>query len=255
MKPKLLLVDGLNLIRRLHAAVPGESSEDLKRRCLGAMEKALRQHKPTHAILVWDGGHDHSWRRQLYPQYKAHRKPMPEDLAQALPLLDDAFAGIGVRSVRQQDLEADDLVATIARKVASAGGEVVILSTDKGFGQLIGPGIAQWDHFEGQWIDAERLAEKVGVPQSRLLDYWALAGDSGNGIPGVPGIGKKTAMELVGRFPTLKALFAEGAVEGKLGERLHAHQEEARLSYRLVQLKQDLELNLNLSQFRVGSHS
>ncbi|MBW3165020.1 flap endonuclease Xni [Ferrimonas balearica] len=253
MKPKLLLVDGLNLVRRIHAAVPNEDAEDLKRRCLGAMDKALRQHKPSHAILVWDGGHDNSWRRQLYPEYKAHRKPMPEDLARALPLLDTGFASLGVRSVRQQDLEADDLIATIASKVSAAGGEVVILSTDKGFGQLLGRGIAQWDHFDGHWIDAELLQQKVGVPQSRLLDYWALAGDSGNGIPGIPGIGKKTALELVSQFDSLKALFAADAVPGKLGERLQAHQDEARLSYRLVQLRRDLELKLNLSQFRVGS--
>ncbi|MBY6186234.1 flap endonuclease Xni [Marinobacter hydrocarbonoclasticus] len=255
MKAKLLLVDGLNLVRRLHAAVPGEATEDLKRRCLGAMEKALRQHKPSHAILVWDGGHDNSWRRQLYPEYKAHRKPMPEDLARALPTLDSAFADLGVRSVKVKDLEADDLIATIATKVAGAGGEVVILSTDKGFGQLLKPGIGQWDHFDGRWIDADLLAEKVGVPQPRLLDFWALAGDSGNGIPGVPGVGKKTAQELIERFPDLKALFVPDAVEGKLGERLQSHQQDARLSYRLVQLKQDLQLQLNLNQFRLGSAS
>ncbi|MBY5992761.1 flap endonuclease Xni [Ferrimonas balearica] len=254
MKPKLLLIDGLNLVRRLHAAVPGEAAEDLKRRCLGALDKALRQHKPSHAILVWDGGHERSWRRALYPEYKAHRKPMPEDLAKALPLLDDGFAQQGVRSVKQADLEADDLIATLASKVADAGGEVVILSTDKGFGQLLGAGIGQWDHFEGHWIDAELLAAKLGVPQPRLLDYWALAGDSGNGIPGVPGVGKKTAQDLVARFDSLKAMFAEDAVEGKLGERLRSHQDEARLSYRLVRLKKDIQLQLNLSQFRLGRH-
>ncbi len=254
MTQKLLLIDALNLIRRIHATVP-DNPDALLERCEAGVSKALRQHRPSHAILVWDGGHQNSWRKGLYPDYKVHRKPMPSDLAAQLPTLKARLQALGVGSVQQADLEADDLIATIAVKVARHGGQVVILSTDQGFGQLLQPGIQQWDHFEGHPIDAEHLRRKLGVAPPQLLEFWALAGDSGNGIPGVPGIGKKTAQRLLAEHGNLAAIFAEGAVAGKLGEKLAQHKDQARLSYALVRLRQDLALKLNLSQFRLKEHA
>ncbi|GAA5185959.1 flap endonuclease Xni [Ferrimonas gelatinilytica] len=250
MTVHLLLIDALNLIRRIHATAQ-DNPEALQERCLAAVNKALRQHRPSHAILVWDGGHQNSWRKELYPDYKAHRKPMPEDLAAQLPTLKQQLNALGVGSVELPDIEADDLIATIAVKVVNHDGQVLILSTDQGFGQLLRPGIRQWDHFEGHPIDADRLQQKLGVRPEQLLEFWALAGDSGNGIPGVPGIGKKTAQTLLAEHGSLANIFSEGAVVGKLGERLANHKAQARLSYALVRLRQDLTLNLNLAQFRL----
>ncbi|QIZ77039.1 flap endonuclease Xni [Ferrimonas lipolytica] len=251
MSVSLLLIDALNLIRRIHAAVPTEDQNALFDRCQGALTKALRLHKPSHAILVWDGGHQHSWRREIYPEYKAQRKPMPEDLAKVLPQLRQALEQQGVGSVKQQQFEADDIIATIADKVANYGGKVLVLSTDKGFAQLHSSAISQWDHFSGEPIDSKFIEAKVGVTQAQLLDFWALAGDSGNGIPGVPGIGKKTAIQLLNNYPNIKAIYAAEPQPGKLGERLLAHKADARLSYQLVRLRRDIELNINLSQYRL----
>ncbi|GAA4901184.1 flap endonuclease Xni [Ferrimonas pelagia] len=250
MTVQLLLIDALNLIRRIHATIP-DNQTALIERCDSAIKKALRQHGPSHAMLVWDGGHQHSWRRELYPQYKAQRKPMPDDLAANLPALQQHLEQMGLGSVRQDNIEADDLIATIAVKVVEHGGHVVILSTDKGFGQLHRVGLTQWDHFEGEALDLPKLEQKVGVPQHQLLDFWALAGDSGNGIPGVPGIGKKTAQKLLQQHQNLSQIFTPGTVEGKLGDTLHQHRYQARLSYALVRLRQDLILNLSLNQFRL----
>ncbi|SHH35709.1 flap endonuclease Xni [Ferrimonas marina] len=250
MTLRLLLVDALNLVRRIHAAVPEGDGDALCLRCQQALRKALNLHQPSHAILVWDGGHEQSWRRRLYPDYKAQRKPMPEDLAQLLPRLRAEMEATGIRSVQQADVEADDLIGTIAHKVAQHGGQVMILSTDKGFGQLHCDAIGQWDHFAGSAIDADSLQSRVGVAPAQLLDFWALAGDSGNGIPGVPGIGKKTAQKLLSEYGSLAQLFAGPLPEGKLGEKLAHHQQQARMSYALVRLRRDLQLGLDLKQFR-----
>ncbi|WP_028116830.1 flap endonuclease Xni [Ferrimonas senticii] len=252
MTIKLLLIDALNLIRRIHAAVPENDSQALFERCQQALTKALNFHQPSHAILVWDGGHQHSWRKALYPDYKAHRKPMPADLAAQLPSLREALEKHGVHSVLEADVEADDIIATIADKIAQHQGQVLILSTDKGFGQLHSAQIQQWDHFQGEAIDAALIEHKIGVPCQQLLDFWALAGDSGNGIPGVPGIGKKTAQQLLSEQPNLAAIYQQ-LPEGKLGQKLTQHHEVARLSYQLVRLRRDIPLNLNLNQFRIRS--
>ncbi|WP_298439888.1 flap endonuclease Xni [uncultured Ferrimonas sp.] len=255
MSTSLLLIDALNLIRRIHAAVPAGDANALFERCQQALTKARRQHQPSHAMLIWDGGHQHSWRRDIYPDYKSQRKPMPQDLADNLSQLRQALEQQGVQSVQQDNIEADDIIATVASKVASRGGHVLILSTDKGFGQLHSSHISQWDHFSGHAIDAELLQQKVGVPQSQLLDFWALAGDSGNGIPGVPGIGKKTAQQLLQQQPSLAAIYANDLPEGKLGQKLAEHKANARLSYQLVRLRRNIELNINLSQFRLNKEA
>lgn len=251
MSAHCLLIDAMNLIRRIHAAVPDNDVDALFERCQQALTKALRLHQPTHAILVWDGGHQHSWRKQIYADYKAQRKPMPEDLAKVLPQLRQRIAQQGIQSVQIENVEADDIIATIARKVAARGGQVLILSTDKGFGQLHSNHIHQWDHFNGHAIDADYLAQKVGVAPTQLLDYWALAGDSNNGIPGVPGIGKKTALQLLSDHQSISAIYQAEQTDDKLRQRLDKHKDAARLSYQLAKLRNDIELNINLNQFRV----
>ncbi|MFI3245806.1 MAG: flap endonuclease Xni [Ferrimonas sp.] len=247
---KLLLIDALNLIRRIHATLPSDDNEALLNRCQQALRKAQLAHQPSHAILVWDGEPQQSWRRQLYPEYKAHRKPMPAHLAAQLGNIAELFAQHGVYSIKQAQFEADDLIATLATKTAQHGGQALILSTDRGFCQLHSNAITQWDHFQNAAINAQQVAQKLAINTDQLLDYWALAGDTNNGIPGVPGIGAKSAAELLSRYSHLNQLFAE-LPQTKQGMRLAEHKALARLSYQLVKLKCNLELNLNLNQFRI----
>ena len=250
----LLLVDALNLIRRVYAAQPGEDGPE---RADGArissaqsLRRALRQCAPTHAACVFDGG-GQSWRHALDPGYKEGHAPMPEALAEALDGYRATFRELGVASLAFPGLEADDVIATIAVNAASAGALVIVLSTDKIFGELLPAGVRVRDHFRGRELDHDAVRAKFGVRPDQLADYLALAGDRGNNIPGVPGIGPKTAAALLGRFATLEeTLRSVDAIEGRPGKLLRQHAEAARLSRRLVGLRTDLELGVNLNELR-----
>lgn len=249
-----MLVDALNLIRRVYAAQPGpDGSERADGACTASvqsLERALRECSPTHAACVFDG-EGNSWRHDLYPNYKAGHAPMPAALGDALGTYRDAFRRAGVASLGLPRLEADDVIATAASKAGAAGIATVILSTDRGFLQLLPAGIRLRDHFRRIDLDASYVAKKFGVRPEQLADLHALAGDRGNGIPGVPGVGAKTAAQLLGRFETLeRTLEAAGDIDGKLGERLREHAEDARLYRKLVGLKTDLDLGTNLGELR-----
>lgn len=251
---RLLLVDALNLIRRVYAAQPGEDGvervEGARASSVQSLERAVREAAPTHAACVFDG-EGKSWRHDLFPGYKEGHEPMPEALAEGLEGFRGAFRAIGVASLSMPRLEADDVIATMATKAARAGAWVTILATDKGYFQLLDQGVRVRDHFRRADRDADYVFEKFGVRPDQLADYLALAGDRGNAIAGVPGIGPKSAAGLLGRFGTLeRALESAGEIKGKLGERLGEHAEEARLCRRLVGLRTDLELGTNLSELR-----
>ncbi|CAD6366291.1 flap endonuclease Xni [Shewanella profunda] len=250
---KFLIIDGLNLVRRIYAAIPDENDmESLKERVTLACTKLLRVHHPSHIAIVWDGD-EISWRKQLYPDYKKGRKPMPEPLAQGLRALQEHLATLNIASIYAA-AEADDVIATLAVKTAKAQGEAIIVSTDKGFSQLNHPRITQWDHFNQQYLDIAALEQKLGVDRSQFLDLMALAGDSGNKIPGIAGIGPKSAAELLKTFRTLSTLFSSLPNLGaKQAKKLAEGKEMARLSYKLAQLQTDLPLNINLKDFRANS--
>ncbi len=256
----LLLVDALNLIRRVYAAQPGEDgperAEGARASTVQSLQRGLRESAPTHAVCVFDGvfdGEGRSWRHELYPSYKAGHTAMPAALASALDGYRKAFQDIGVSSLTLPRLEADDVIATAASKAVAADTSAIILSTDKGFLQLLPKGVRVRDHFRRVDFDAQYVIDKFGVRPDQLGDFLALAGDRGNGIPGVPGIGAKSAAALLGRFETLESILkSTGDVEGKIGERLRDNADAALLYRTLVGLKTDLELGTNLSDLRRG---
>ncbi len=250
---KFLIIDGLNLVRRIYAAIADETDmESLKERVSLACTKLLRGHQPTHVAIVWDGD-EISWRKQLYPDYKKGRKPMPESLSEGLLALQTHLTTLGIGSIYAA-AEADDVIATLAIKTANAGGDAIIVSTDKGFSQLNHPHIQQWDHFNQQYLNIAELEHKLGVSRHQFLDFIALAGDSGNKIPGIAGIGPKSAAELLRNFRTLAALFSSLPNLGaKQAKKLAEGRDMARLSYKLAQLQTNLPLNINLKDFRVGN--
>jgi len=254
MKIKLLLIDALNLIRRVYAAQPGEDGpnrvDDALRTSAHSLQRALRECRPTHVICVFDG-HEPSWRHSLYPEYKAGRSPMPEDLNSQMNRFRDAFSEIGVGSVCFPTLEADDIIATLADKVASRSGNVVILSTDRLFLQLVSDLVVARDHFQRVDMDRTHVQEKLHVRPDQVVDLFALAGYATNNIPGVPTAGPKTAARLLNELENLDNILSVAyTIKGKLGEMLCKHAEEARLSQSLVRLKDDMELGLNLKSFR-----
>ncbi|MBW8185858.1 flap endonuclease Xni [Shewanella nanhaiensis] len=246
-----LIIDGLNLVRRIHAAQPNENDVNgLDARVASACKKLLKYHQPSHVAIVWDGDAT-SWRKTLYEDYKKGRKPMPEALAKSLPALKAHLSELNVNSI-DAEAEADDVIATLATKLVNNQGKAIIVSTDKGFTQLTHTNIERWDHFNQAYITIEQREEKLGVERTQFIDYLALAGDSGNKIPGVPGIGPKSASELLKIFRSLSNLYGSlEKVGAKQAKKLEEGKQMARLSYKLVQLQTDIPLNANLSQFRL----
>lgn len=266
---RLLLVDVLNLIRRVYAAQPGDdgrqrADEALESSCR-SLQRAVAECEPTHAVAVFDGA-GATWRHREFPDYKAGRKPMPEALAESLPRYRKAFSEAGIESLERPATEADDVIATLATKVAAAGGGAVILATDKGYLQLLSERIAVRDHFRHSYSGSRDVRERFGVEPELLVDLLGLAGDSSSSIPGVPGVGPKTAAKLLAEWGSLDALLeavesAPGSeppsgaprLSQKLGERLTAHAADARLARRLARLATDLELGVNLQSFRLAA--
>lgn len=249
MAVHLLIVDALNLIRRIHA-VQGSP-------CLTACQHALGQliqhSQPTHAVAVFDDEQrDQSWRHQLLPEYKAGRTPMPENLSQELPQIRDAFLASGVESWHSPGNEADDLAATLAFKVAAQGHQATIVSTDKGYCQLLAPTIRIRDYFQKRWLDVPFIQQAFGVHPEQLPDFWGLAGISSSKIPGVSGIGPKTAAQLLQQAGSLEALYQQlEQIPEKWRRKLEAQQDMAYRCRQVATLRTDLILNGNLQQLRL----
>ncbi len=254
MQIRFLLVDALNLIRRVYAAQPGEDGPERTESALTSsaqsLERALRECGPTHAACVFDS-EEKGWRHELYPDYKAGRESMPETLYASLAQFKESFLKCGVPSLEFPSMEADDIVATLAYKTAENGGSVVILSTDKVFFQLLSKGIIVRDHFNRKDLDAEYVKERYGIYPEQFEDFLALSGDSTNNIAGVAGVGPKRAAKFLNEIGNLEDILAVAhTIPGKPGEMLYRHSDDARLSKQLVALKTDLSFGLNLRDFR-----
>ncbi len=252
-----LLVDGFNLIRRIYAAVPAPASGTAAEHIQGVISsssssllRALRVHQPSHCIVVFEQS-GRTWRHRLFPDYKKNRSPMPEPLAQAMPTMIQAFEKIGISSFDKTGYEADDVIATIATKIAYSEGRAVILSTDRNHCQLLSPQITVYDHFGQRPLDREMIFKRFGIEPNQLPLLLALAGDSGLSIPGIPSIGIRTAARLVNEYQTIDRLLeAAEHMPGKIGSKLFNGRDVARMGIELFSLKTDIDLGINLKQFR-----
>ena len=195
---------------------------------------------PTHLVAIFDHS-DKTFRNTLYDQYKAHRPPAPEDLVPQFPLVREATAAFGVHCVELAGYEADDLIATYACKARDAGGEAVIVSSDKDLMQLIGGGVVMWDPMKDRRLAEPEVFEKFGVGPEKMVDLQALIGDSVDNVPGAPGIGPKTAAQLLDEYGDLDTLLARAGEikQPKRRETLINFADQIRLSRELVRLTCD----------------
>jgi len=214
--------------------------------------KVLRDHKPTYAAMVLDAPGP-TFRHEIYPQYKANRPPMPEDLVVQMPRIDDLIAAFRVPAIRIPGMEADDIIATLAHMYAGQVDKVVIVSSDKDLMQLVGDKVVMLDTMKDRWVDEKAVVEKFGVEPSRVVHVQALMGDSSDNIPGLPGVGPKTAGKLIARFGSIEELLASSEeVGGKIGEKLPEQVEELRTSLSLVTLKDDVPVDHTLDDLAVS---
>ncbi|MBN9024149.1 MAG: DNA polymerase I, partial [Rhizobiales bacterium] len=200
--------------------------------------------KPTHLAVIFDHSST-TFRNALYDQYKAQRPEPPEDLRPQFGLIRQAVVAFNVPSIEQEGFEADDLIATYTKQAVAAGADVTIVASDKDLMQLIEPGVLMLDTMKGKTIGRDEVIEKFGVPPEKVVDVQALAGDSVDNVPGVPGIGIKTAAQLIETYGDLETLLnrAEEIKQPKRREALIANAELARISMRLVTLDRDVPLN------------
>jgi DNA polymerase-1 len=244
----LYLIDGSGYLFRAYHALPPltRKSDGLPTGAVSGycnmlwklIEDMKDGDKPSHLAVVFDAG-KHTFRNDIYPEYKANRPPPPEDLIPQFPLVRDATRAFGVACVELAGYEADDLIATYARMAREAGARCTIVSSDKDLMQLVVDGDVQlFDGMKNKRIGSAEVMEKFGVPPSKVVDVQSLAGDSTDNVPGVPGIGIKTAAELINTFGDLETLLARAGEikQPKRREALQTNVEKARISHRLVKL-------------------
>jgi DNA polymerase-1 len=258
---RLFLVDGSAYLFRAYHALPPltRKSDGLP---VGAVQgfcnmlwKLLRDMQgdtPTHLAVIWDHS-EKTFRNTLYDQYKAHRPPPPEDLIPQFPLVREATRAFGVPAIELPGYEADDLIAAYACKAREVGGEAVIVSSDKDLMQLVGDGVSMFDPMKNVRIEREQVFEKFGVYPEQVVDVQALCGDSVDNVPGAPGIGIKTAAQLITEFGDLDTLLARAGEikQPKRRETLINFADQIRLSRALVKLDCDTPLPEPLDDLKV----
>ena len=251
----LYLVDGSGYIFRASFAIPPRStSGGIPTNAVfgftNMLVKLLRESDCDGLAIVFDHS-SKSFRNEIYPQYKAQRPEPPEDLRPQFAAIREATRAFALPCIEKENYEADDIIATLARRAKEAGVQVTVVTSDKDFMQLVAEGIALLDPIKQRPIGPAEVMEKFGVAPDRVIDVQALAGDSVDNVPGVPGIGIKTAAQLINEYGDLEALLARAGEikQPKRRETLLANAEAARISKRLVTLDHAVPLEEQLADF------
>jgi DNA polymerase I len=257
--PTLTLIDGSGFIfRAYHAIPPLTTTKGVPTNAVlgftNMLLKALREHSPTHVAMVFDVSR-RSFRTGLDPTYKAHRPEPPDDLVPQFPLVRDVTRVLSVPILEQEGFEADDIIATLATHARGHGWEVVIVTGDKDFGQLVDDRVRLYDPMaeargQGGWSGPAEVEKKLGVPPSQVIEYQSLLGDKVDNVPGIPGVGEVTAAALIRHFGSVEAMLArpdeipQAVKRGgeKLKEKIVAGAERLRLNRKLVTLDAHMAL-------------
>ncbi|KKZ52716.1 DNA polymerase I [Haemophilus haemolyticus] len=260
----LVLVDGSSyLYRAFHAFPPltnaaGEPTGAMYG-VLNMLKSLISQVQPTHIAVVFDAK-GKTFRDEMFEQYKSHRPPMPDDLRKQIQPLHDMIRALGIPLLVVEGVEADDVIGTLALQASRLGKKVLISTGDKDMAQLVDDNIMLINTMNNSLLDREGVIEKYGIPPELIIDYLALMGDSADNIPGVAGVGEKTALGLLQGIGSMAEIYAnlekvaELPIRGakKLGEKLLAEKTNADLSYTLATIKTDVELNVTTDELLLG---
>ena len=260
----LVLVDGSSyLYRAFHAFPPltnaaGEPTGAMYG-VLNMLKSLISQVQPSHIAVVFDAK-GKTFRDEMFEQYKSHRPPMPDDLRKQIQPLHDMIRALGIPLLVVEGVEADDVIGTLALQASRLGKKVLISTGDKDMAQLVDDNIMLINTMNNSLLDREGVIEKYGIPPELIIDYLALMGDSADNIPGVAGVGEKTALGLLQGIGSMAEIYAnlekvaELPIRGakKLGEKLLAEKTNADLSYTLATIKTDVELNVTTDELLLG---
>ncbi|MBI1954684.1 MAG: DNA polymerase I, partial [Proteobacteria bacterium] len=258
MSQKLYLIDGSGFIFRAYHALPPLRRQDglpvgaVYGFCNMLLKLLANSQQPDYLAVIFDAARI-TFRQSIYPNYKANRPELPEDLIPQFPLIRQACNAFNIPTLELEGYEADDLIASYTKEAKEKGLEVVIVSSDKDLMQLVNDKVCLLDPLKNKILKTAEVLEKFGVPPQQVIDVQALAGDSTDNVPGVPGIGIKTASELIRSYGSLENLLekASDIKQPKRRQILLDYKKDALISKQLVTLKQDIPLPLPLTQLSV----
>jgi len=254
-KYPLILVDGSGYLFRAYHALPklsnskGEATGALVG-VLAMLRKLIEEHRPDYMAVVFDAP-GKTFRDALYPQYKAHRPPMPEDLREQIAPLREIIRAMGLPLLAVPEVEADDVIGTLATRAAEQGLDTLVSTGDKDMAQLVGDHVTLVNTMTGTALDRAGVIEKFGVPPERIVDYLSLMGDSVDNVPGVPKCGPKTAAKWISDFGDLDGVMAQAdQIGGKVGENLRSVLDQLPLSRKLTTIRRDVALDFGPTDLR-----
>ena len=255
MTETVYLIDGSAYIyRAYHAIAPLTNSEGMPTHAvfgfLNILKRMLKEKNPKYLAVAFDM-RGPVFRHEMYADYKANRPPMPDDLAVQIPYIKELVQAMNIPCFEKQGIEADDIIASSAKILEEQGYTVVVVSGDKDLLQLVNENTVMWDPMKDKIMDIAAVEEKYNVKPQQLLDCYALMGDSSDNVPGVPGIGPKTAEKLINQHQSLEGVYEalEGMKKSKMKERLAENKEKAFLSRDLIRLKYDAEVPVELAAY------
>ncbi len=257
MSKKIALIDGYGFVFRAYHSLPPLTRSDGTP--VGAVYgftnmliKLLASLDVSHAAVVFDSG-SKTFRNEIFPAYKANRPPCPEDLKPQFPIIRQTAEAINLHILEKVGFEADDIIATVAKKAENLGYEVLIVSSDKDLMQLVNDKTFMYDAMKNKFVHVDQVKEKFLVEPNKVLDVLSLMGDASDNVPGVKGIGPKTAAELIDQFGNLENIFLnlDQIKQEKRRQLLSEGEQNAKLSKILITLKEDVELGLSLDDLAV----
>ncbi|MDD3293837.1 MAG: DNA polymerase I [Geobacteraceae bacterium] len=256
-KPVVYLIDGSSYIYRAYYAIRHLSSpKGFPTNALYGFTqmllKVMKDRSPDHLAVVFDAGR-RTFRTELYPLYKANRTAMPEDLVPQIAPIKEMVRAFNIPALERDGYEADDIIGSIARQCEKKGMKVVVVTGDKDLMQIVTDSVTLLDTMKDKASGIPEVVERFGVEPAQVVDVMGLAGDSSDNIPGVPGIGEKTALKLIKEFGSLDALLERaGEVKGKNGERLREYADQARLSRTLATIDTNVPVDCRYEDLEVS---
>lgn len=257
MKDEIYLIDGSAYIyRAYHAIAPLTNSKGVATNAvlgfIKMVQKLINENRPKYIAITFDSKGP-VFRHDLYKEYKANRPPMPDDLREQLPFIKKFVTASNILMLEEAGVEADDILASIAKKYSAKGHKVVIVSGDKDLLQLVDENVNMFDPMKNKMMDRVEVEKKYGVRPDQLLDFFALVGDSADNVPGVPGVGPKTAEKLIVSYGSLDGLYEEVETlkKSKMKDKIIDNREQAYLSKQLIDLKNDVEVPGTIKEFSI----
>jgi len=253
--PPLFLIDGSSYLYRAYFAIrqPMTANDGFPTKVIYGLTnmlwKVLKEKDPEYVAIVWDAKGT-TFRHDLYTDYKANRPAMPDDMSVQIPYVKEIVNALGLTQLEKKGYEADDIIATLARGLSNQN--IIIVSGDKDLLQLIGPQVSIWDSMKDEVTDLDNFYKRFGLEPVQFLDVMTLTGDTSDNIPGVPGIGLKTALKLIKNYGSVDNLIRQldELPKGKIKERLELHKDRLDLWRRLVSLVDDITVSLDMNSFR-----